>query len=101
MRIEVVYAGVDRQFMLELELPDTATVSDAVAAAKLQALCPELAVGEWVLGVWGQVEKSPQTRQLIAGDRVEIYRPLTIDPMAARKARADKVRQQRAKAGRD
>jgi len=34
------------------------------------------------------------------GDRVEIYRALTIDPMAARKARADKVRQQRAKADR-
>lgn len=101
MRIEVVYAGVDRQFLLELELPEAATVSDAVAAAKLQAFCPELAVGEWVLGVWGQVEKSPHTRQLIAGDRVEIYRPLTIDPMAARKARADKVRQQRAKTGRD
>jgi len=99
MRIEVAYARPDRQFLLELELPEGATLSDAVTAAKLHEQCPELSTDGLTVGVWGQVEKSPESRKLKAGDRVEIYRALTIDPMAARKARADKVRQQRAKAG--
>lgn len=97
MRIEVAYARPDRQFLIALDLPEQATVNDALVASDLRTLCPELAEGEWVVGVWGQVEKSPQSRQLQPGDRVEVYRPLTVDPMEARKARAEKVRQQRAK----
>lgn len=96
MRIEVAYARPDRQFLIALDLPEQATVNDALVASDLRSLCPELAESEWVVGVWGQVEKSPQSRQLQPGDRVEVYRPLTVDPMEARKARAEKVRQQRA-----
>ncbi|MES3041450.1 MAG: RnfH family protein [Pseudomonadota bacterium] len=95
MRIEVAYARPDQQYLLSLDLPAGSTLSDALAAAGLAEHCPELAGGEFVVGIWGQIEKSPKTRLLQAGDRVEVYRPLTVDPMVARKARADKVRQQR------
>lgn len=96
MRIEVAYARPDQQYLLSLDLPAGSTLSDALAAAGLTEQCPELAGGEFAVGIWGQIEKSPQTRLLQAGDRVEVYRPLTVNPMVARKARADKVRQQRA-----
>lgn len=96
MRIEVAWAHPDQQYLLTLDLPERSTVSDALAAARLMQPCPELSSADLVVGVWGQIEKAPQTRQLQAGDRVEVYRPLLIDPMEARKARADKVRQQRA-----
>lgn len=96
MRIEVAYARPDQQYLLTLDLPAGSTVSDALAAAGLAERCPELAGGDFVVGIWGQIEKSPQTRVLQMGDRVEVYRPLSVDPMAARKARADKARQQRA-----
>ena len=95
MRIEVAYARPDQQYLLALDLPAGNTVSDALAAAGLAEHCPELASGEFAVGIWGQIEKSPQTRLLQAGDRVEVYRPLTVDPMVARKVRADKARQQR------
>lgn len=95
MRIEVAYARPDRQYLLTLELPAGSSVTDALVAARLSEQCPELAAGLFTVGIWGQIEKSPQARQLQAGDRVEIYRPLSLDPMAARKARADKARQQR------
>lgn len=97
MRVEVAYARPDQQYLLSLDLPAGSTISDALAAADLAAHCPELAAGDYAVGIWGQVEKSPQTRQLQAGDRVEIYRPLSVDPMTARQARADKARQQRAR----
>lgn len=96
MRIEVAWASPDQQYLLTLDLPERTTVSDAIAAARSKQPCQALSATDLVVGVWGQIEKSPQTRQLQAGDRVEIYRPLLIDPMEARKARADKVRQQRA-----
>lgn len=96
MRVEVAWARPEQQSLLSLDLPEGSTVSDALAAARLMQPCPELLAPDLVVGVWGQVEKSPQARQLQTGDRVEVYRPLTVDPMAARKARADKVRQQRA-----
>ncbi len=96
MRVEVAWALPDQQHLLSLELPEGSTLSDALAVARLQLPRSALPASDLAVGVWGQVEKSPQTRQLQAGDRVEVYRPLLIDPMAARKARADKVRQQRA-----
>lgn len=99
MRIELAWANPDRQCLRVLDLPEGSTVSDALAAARAGHILPDGLAMEAVVGVWGQVEKSPQTRVLQAGDRVELYRPLRIDPMAARKARADKVRQQRATSG--
>ncbi len=96
MRVEVAWARPDQQCLLALDLPEGSTVNDALAAARLMQPYAELSAPDLVVGIWGQVEKSPQTRQLQAGDRVEVYRPLLIDPMTARKARADKVRQQRA-----
>lgn len=96
MRVEVAWAQPHQQHLLSLELPAGSTVSDALRVAMQRLPAPELSAADRVVGIWGQVEKSPETRQLQAGDRVEVYRPLLIDPMAARKARAEKVRQQRA-----
>jgi len=102
MRIELAWANPDQQQLLTLDLPEHSTIIDALAAANVLQPSPVLSAADLVVGVWGQVEKSPQTRRLQEGDRVEVYRPLLIDPMSARKARADKVRQQRAnKAGID
>jgi len=94
MRIEVAWASPDQQHLLTLDLPEHSTITDALAAAHQQQ--PALSAAGLQVGIWGQVEKSPETRKLQEGDRVELYRPLLIDPMTARKARADKVRQQRA-----
>lgn len=97
MRVEVAWAAPDQQTLLVLELPEGSTVNDALAAARSAQPDRLPQADNLIVGVWGQVEKSPQTRQLVAGDRVELYRPLLIDPMEARRARADKVRQQRAR----
>ena len=80
------------QGVIELELPDGATVASALAAAR--ALLRESAPAaldepEWldgVTGVFGEV--CGRDRPLRDGDRVELYRPLSVDPKAARRARA-------------
>jgi len=90
MTIEVAYARPDRQWLLTLELPAGATARDALLASGLLAECPELQIGEPVLGVWSR--KVDADNVLEPGDRLEIYRPLLADPKTARRQRAARQR---------
>lgn len=92
IRASFAAAWASWQGVIELELPDGATVASALAAARsvLQASAPSAAdEPEWtdgVAGVFGEV--CGRDRPLQDGDRVELYRPLSVDPKAARRARA-------------
>jgi hypothetical protein len=85
LAIEVVYcprAGVCDRVELDLKAP--ATLADALRASGLPAH-HGLAEGELRVGVWGRVQ--PQETLLRTRDRVEIYRPLIVDPKEARRLR--------------
>ncbi|MBU3694736.1 MAG: RnfH family protein [Rhodocyclaceae bacterium] len=86
MRIEVAYARPDRQWLLALEVDEGATAQAALLASGLLAECPELQIGEPVLGVWSR--KVAAGAVLEPGDRLEVYRPLQADPKTARRRRA-------------
>lgn len=86
MRIEVVYARPEEQVLVELRLAAGATVADAVRASGLAERFPEIDPGAGPFGVFSQ--RCEPTRLLRAGDRVEIYRPLRVDPKEARRRRA-------------
>ena len=86
LRVAVVLALRDRQELFELELPDGATLADAVAAADLGARFPGLDTATLSTGIWSEA-RAPDTR-LRDGDRVELYRPLQADAKAQRRARA-------------
>ena len=77
MKVEVVSARPDGATIVTVTLPAGATVRDALAAA---------AVSADAVGIFGK-RVTPETR-LADGDRVEIYRPLAIDPKEARRLRA-------------
>jgi len=80
----------------ELELPEGATVNDALslAAARLPVGSLEATLlATAPVGIFGAA--CGRERVLQAGDRVELYRPLAVDPKAARRARA--MRQQTTK----
>jgi len=77
MRVEVVQARRDGAEIVQLDLPAGATVRDALAAAGIKS---------YRTGIFGKAVK-PDTL-LADGDRVEVYRPLTIDPKEARRRRA-------------
>lgn len=86
-RVEVVYALPDRQSVVTVPLPDSGlTALDAVERSGLQEQFPELRDHALVLGVYGAV--CDPDRPLRDRDRVEIYRPLKVDPRAQRKQRA-------------
>jgi len=89
IRIEVAYALPDRQWLIPLILPAGASVLDAVLHSGLPELIPDLPALAGHVGIHGQ--PCPPTQTLADGDRVEIYRALTIDPKDARRARAVKA----------
>jgi putative ubiquitin-RnfH superfamily antitoxin RatB of RatAB toxin-antitoxin module len=84
--VSVVYAEPERVFMVELSLPKGATVAEAVERSGIRAVRPDIAIRDDRLGILSR-KASPDTT-LRDGDRVEIYRPLLIDPKEARRKRA-------------
>ncbi len=89
--VEVVYAAVDRQELIRLEVPAGTTVLGAVTASGIAQRFAGLDVVQCPLGIFGKVVPDPQTRRLEEGDRVEIYRPLLADPKEVRRLRAEKA----------
>lgn len=84
MRVEVVLAFPRTHRSVEVELPGGASVADAIAACGL----PLDAVDGYA--VFG--ERVTATTALRDGDRVELLRPLQVDPKDARRLRAARRR---------
>ena len=85
--IEVVYALPERQRVVRLVLPATGlTAAAAVEQSGLLDAFPELRERPLVLGIFGTI-CAPE-RILRDQDRVEIYRPLRVDPRVQRRERA-------------
>ena len=86
LRITVAYAPAPRQVIeRELRLAAGCTAREALQASGLLADCPELQNVPLDVGVWGRPCTPGQV--LEDGDRLEIYRPLRVDPKVARRER--------------
>ncbi len=86
--IEVAYATPDREFIVSLHLPRGASARDAIAKSGLLERLPEIDLAKNRIGVYGKIVALDHRLQQC--DRVEIYRPLTIDPKDIRRLRANK-----------
>lgn len=97
LRVEVCFALPAQQWQLPVELPDGATVLDAISASGILDHAPVPADWKDQLGIFAQ--RCGLSDPVANGDRVEIYRPLELDPMAARRERAaTQLRRNHAKA---
>jgi putative ubiquitin-RnfH superfamily antitoxin RatB of RatAB toxin-antitoxin module len=86
MQVTVVYSPSPRVVReVALLLPQPSTLLDALLASGLLQLYPEIDNQTTIVGVWGR--KASFTQTLRSNDRVEIYRPLTVDPKVARRER--------------
>jgi len=84
MRVWVVYALPDRQSVQELQLPESATVAEAVERSGLLQKFPEITARPLACAIYGRVVAD--SHSLRADDRVEILRPLQLDPKDRRRA---------------
>jgi hypothetical protein len=86
MQLTVVYSPVARDVReVRLSVDAPMTVLECVRLSGLPEQCPEIDLQTLEVGVWGR--KSPLDHLLRESDRVEIYRPLTVDPKVARRER--------------
>ena len=85
LQVWVAYASPSQQFYIAVPYREGMTVSDAIEQSQIATLTtlPE----PLQLGIFG-VKVEAQNQLLQAGDRVEIYRALTINPKDIRRKRA-------------
>jgi uncharacterized protein len=84
--VSVVYAEPERQIVRRVSLPLGSTVMQAIEASEIVQAVVGLVIDPARLGIFSR--KAAPDQVLCEGDRVEIYRPLTLDPKEARRRRA-------------
>lgn len=84
--IEIVYANATQQTILQLQVADVCTIEQAILQAGILSQYPEIDLSQNKVGVFSKLVSLETILQ--AGDRIEIYRPLLIDPKQARRQRA-------------
>ena len=93
-RCTVAFATRERQYLWSVELPSSARIAEALAAARSQAADePGVEQIPWdsaPVGIFGE----PRTRsdRCADGDRIELYRPLEQDPRERRRERVQRER---------
>lgn len=87
LRVEIVFADKREQRLLSLTVNAGTTVAEAIEQSGLPQLFPTVDTAVLDTGVWGQ--PAERTHVLRDGDRVEIYRPLLMDPREARRKLAE------------
>ena len=86
LEIEIVYGLADRQVLKNMTVAEGTTVREAALQSGLEVEFPELDLQQAPLGIFGKAVKDEMV--LRDWDRIEVYRPLFIDPKEARRKRA-------------
>ncbi len=86
LNLEVVYARADAQTVLTVTAAAGDSVAAVIARSGIAKRHPELQAGVLQAGIFGR--RVSMATPVADGDRVEIYRPLALDPKEARRRRA-------------
>lgn len=86
VRVEVVYARRDEQVLIVLEVEEGTTARQAVERSGIRQRFPEIDLARMSVGIFGRV--TGLGTRLADGDRVEIYRPLLVDPKEVRRKKS-------------
>jgi putative ubiquitin-RnfH superfamily antitoxin RatB of RatAB toxin-antitoxin module len=86
IRVEIVYAQLQRSIIKSLLLSPGASIADALAEVALDLDFLGVDLANSPVGIFGKVAR--RDVKLNDGDRIEIYRPLQEEPKLARRKRA-------------
>lgn len=86
LTVEVVYASETQQACLSVSVAEGSSVADAIEQSAIMQQFPEIDLTQTTVGVFSKRVKLDHL--VNDGDRIEIYRPLKIDPMQKRRQRA-------------
>ncbi|WP_019555951.1 RnfH family protein [Thiomicrorhabdus arctica] len=90
IQIEVAYALPEEQFLFTEEIAQGSTVAQALADSKLLKEFPNLNIDK--VGIFAKLVDSNTI--LRPGDRIEVYRPLKVDPRDRRREKVEKERKE-------
>jgi len=95
--VEVAYALPERQVLYELLVSKGTTAIEAIGQSGVVDKFPEIDLATSKVGIFSQVLGAkglagPEVYELKALDRVEIYRPLLLDPKEIRRRRAEQAK---------
>ena len=86
MKVAVIYSPAPRQVReWVLDVPSGSSARQAVAQCGVLAEFADLALDTLNIGIWGK--RFSLNHKLKDDDRIEIYRPLRVDPKVARRER--------------
>ena len=91
IQVEVAYALPDEQRIIKVEVPEGTSVFEAAKLSGIEQYFSGLIIDDLPMGIFSKAVKKPTEQIIMTGQRVEIYRPLTIDPKEARANRAAKA----------
>jgi putative ubiquitin-RnfH superfamily antitoxin RatB of RatAB toxin-antitoxin module len=78
MQISVAYSEPAQQVWLRIDVPEDATLEQAIIKSGILRQFPDIDLTERQVGIFGKLAKLDAA--LKPGDRVEIYRAITADP---------------------
>lgn len=92
IKVEVAYATSEKQLIVEVEVEPGTSMLDAAICSGLDKEFDGLNIAESSMGIFGRKVAKPANEIVREGDRIEIYRPLLVDPKQARMNRAAKAK---------
>lgn len=88
IQIEVTFANQQDQVVIPVTIPEPCCIETAIQASGILIQFPTIDLAKNKVGVFGKL--CPLNTIIQAGDRIEIYRALIIDPKKNRRNRAEK-----------
>lgn len=98
IEVEVAYALPHRQKIYALLVDKGTTALEAARRTTVTRDFAGVDLDNAKMGIFGQLVRDPSKHRLQAGDRVEIYRPLVVDPKEIRRRRAARAAEKKAAA---
>ena len=95
LTIEVAYATQNSQKIISLQVDEGSTIETVIDKSGVLEIFPEIDLSQQKVGIFSKTRKL--TDLVKNGDRIEIYRPLTIDPKEARRLRIKPTSRRKAK----
>jgi putative ubiquitin-RnfH superfamily antitoxin RatB of RatAB toxin-antitoxin module len=90
IHVQVCYATKEKVCKLDLQVAEQSDIFQVIRQSRILENFPEIDLDRNRIGIFGKLKTiSDMVRE---GDRVEIYRALSADPMEARRRRARKKR---------
>jgi len=84
--VEVAYASEEKQEIISVEIDAGSSIERAIDCSGVLEKFPEIDLMQQNVGIFSKKKKL--TDVVREGDRIEIYRPLLIDPKEARRKKA-------------